>query len=257
MSSSSSPNNPSSYASALVNGISEHYSSLFPIYKEADLVVRSKDGILFATEKLHLRSASSVLYDVLGLGSEEGEKRDGRSLLRLEEEGEVLEPFLRLIQRDKFRIDGEDLELDFKLVMALSPALEKYATSPQVSLLFGRYLLFLVPLAGQTPPPATRCISLFALAVIHEDRTVAKVALRSLHNWHTAEEEASVFTHHDAANSKAMSNDWRHAGIEDIPLELLERMPMSVVKQFSLLHRKVSSRGEFSWSKAANEFKVS
>lgn len=80
------------------------------------------------------------------MGSDEvGEKRDGRAMLQLSEKEEELEPFLRLVDRDRFEVDGNALDLDLTALVRISQLLDKYDASTLSFVVFGGYLHRLLP----------------------------------------------------------------------------------------------------------------
>ncbi|KAL7415313.1 hypothetical protein BDY24DRAFT_382521 [Mrakia frigida] len=234
---------------------SDRYSSLFPIYDEADLVVRSCDGILFATRKVFLRAASSVLDDVLSMGRE-GEKRDGRAMLQLSEKGEEIEPFLRIVQRD----DGENkFTLDLKNLVQLSPLVEKYEITVLSSYLLAWSIEKLLP----KPPSTTRAspsdvLSLLALAIIHDKLDAAKTIIESLEGWYVYEYDSDRTFYYNPTVTVPSSDGSvrrRRLGIEDFPDELLERMSARAIKSFGRASRKVADEKDYTWASAARDFK--
>ena len=234
----------------------DEYSPHFGPSARANLILRSSDGTLFATKKCHLEAASPVFEDIFELGAE-GEERDGKPLVQLQETAEELEPFLRLLQRDKFTARGEELAITVDLLVKVSPLVEKYQTSHLAWVLYERCLpALLVPPEEETGPVAGHTATLLALAIIHSKEAAARTVLRDFKEWLPVETGASVLTHSRAEEPEARFVDHRYDGIEDIPLVLLGRMPVKAIRDFALLHRKVSTRTDYSWLNAADDFKV-
>jgi len=102
------------------------YHANFPPYPEADLVVESSDKILFATRALYLRAVSSVFDDILGIPSSNEDKKDGLPLIKIEEEGEIFEIFLRYAHRGRHLVDGKAPEPSWKQILLLSRLVDKY-----------------------------------------------------------------------------------------------------------------------------------
>lgn len=256
ISSSMSTNSSTATPNASTDVTADSYSPHFPLFDKADVVVRSSDGTLFATRKFHLQAASPVFEDVLELGVD-GEQRDGRPVIQLQETAEELEAFLPFLHREPYSSSVEYPAIDLPLLVKMSPLVEKFQTSQLTWALYERCVPALLVAAGERPGPPSELIpSLFALAVIHGREKAAKKVLRNIHLWFYSEAGSSVMSHKNAGNQEEKRVGTRYCGLEDFPLHLLERMPMRIVQQFALLHRKVSTRTDYSWLNAADDFKV-
>jgi hypothetical protein len=79
---------------------------------DADILLRSVDGRLFATQRMYLCAASSVFEDMFKvpqpIENDEMAPKEGQAapgvlpIVEMAEEGDELEPFLRWIHRDTF-----------------------------------------------------------------------------------------------------------------------------------------------------------
>lgn len=232
------------------------YSATFPLSDDADVVIRSSDGVLFATQKFYLQAASPIFEDVLKMGSE-GEKRDGKPLVQLHEKADALEPFFRLVHRDQLIRDGDAPVIDVALLKKLSPIVDKYQAVNLGWILYERCLQSLLLPKDHVPPATVSDIaSLLALAIIHEKEKSAKAVLRNVGTWLAAEDGSTVLCHSDAAKPDLTWTSRRYIGIEDMPEDLLYRIPAKTIKQLALLNRKVSTRPSYTSQKAADDFKV-
>ncbi|KAL7410948.1 hypothetical protein BDY24DRAFT_443635 [Mrakia frigida] len=89
----------------------ERYSPIFPLYPEADLVVKTA---------LFLRAVSPVFDDILSLpAQEEHEKKDRLPLLKA---SGILEMFLRWAQRDRLLVNGQPPQPPGSTVLLLPKA---------------------------------------------------------------------------------------------------------------------------------------
>lgn len=248
---------------ATVSATEDRYSTAFPLYEEADLVVRSADGTLFATQKLYLQAISPVFTDTLKVGSfSASEKRNARPVLRLAESLEDVELLLRLAQRDRYAVNGQELELNLKAVRRASLLADKYDLAPVVQdYLFGYLLPTFLPHWGEAEKVASsRGVSVmpvFALACVHRREAVIKEALRAMDFWGPHESGASVLSHDDTSDPAKQKSGWRYYGLGDMDLELARRVPLGYLLQFAKLQNKVLTREDYSFPNAADDWKVS
>ena len=122
-------------------GTQDKFSAFFND-PDADILLRSIDGRLFATQRIHLQSASAVFRDMLGMPQpvkvEEEEKRRGQKAMgvlpfvQMQESGSDLEVLLRWIHQSTYEALFEDLwdKLDLNIarqdILALLQGARKY-----------------------------------------------------------------------------------------------------------------------------------
>lgn len=224
-------------------------SSALPLYTDADVVVVSADNKAFALRALHLRSASSVFDNVLGL-----------PLVNVEESSTELEVFLRYVQPDRLLVDGQIPKPEWPTMLMLSAMFAKY-DSPGVA----RYLLGdqLPRFIGDPDRPSstlrakdTHGLQPFAVASIHGLEDVAKRALQWTGRLVKKKEGALCLSHDDPRDPEKLLYDRRHLSLGDLPPTLLQRIPPRVVLAFCQLHSRVVSEPHHSWLNAAADFKV-
>jgi len=245
------------------------YHPNFPLYPEAELVVESLNKILFATRAVYLRASSSLFDDILSLPPQEDrEKKDGHPLIKIDEEGALFEIFLRYAHRGRLLVDGQPPLPPWSAVLLLSKLFDKY-DSPDLA----RFFLIehlpkfirdpIIPLevrgpsvvAGtkiSLPPP----VEVFAISSIHGLEDLAQRSLRWNHNYGTVSPGTLSLSHNDSADPRKMHNDWRPHGLGDLKLDLLSRVPLKVVLDFSKLIVKVLTTPGYSWINAGDDFKV-
>lgn len=94
-------------------------------------------------------------------------------------------------------------------------------------------------------------MTLLALAIIRRDVVAAQAVLRSLHGWYIYENSTAPFDGHSLTQlvpSRTGGGSFRrHLGIEDVPDELLERMPVRAIKAIAGLSRRVSDEKNYTW----------
>lgn len=237
------------------------YHPDFKLYEDADLVVRSCDGKLFATRALYLRAASPIFDGMMKIGSPElGEKRDGLPLLQISEDAVQTRVLLRLLQRDKFEI-AHDTLLTFDKLFTLSPLVEKYVVSPSlVTFLYGYVLSNFLPDRnnGSRPQQAVHAMDVVALGLIHHQERMVRRGLRVLHTWGLKEEEhGSTSPKWDANDTKKITVRVRDFSLDSVSPELIPRISVKHLQQLALMHAKVTSRDGYTWLKAADDFKAS
>jgi len=243
------------------------YHANVSLYPEADLVVESSDKILFATRALHLRSASSLFDDILSLPPQEDrEKKDGHPLIKIDEEGELFEIFLRYAHRGRLLVEGQPPQPDWDAILLLSKRFDKY-DSPDLarSFLIEHLPKFImdpsVPAAirgefvvagtnDELPLP----VEVFAVASIYGLEDLAQRSLRWNNSYGISFPGIVSLSHDDPANEKHMSTDWRSSGLGDLELDLLSRLPVELIAQFSRIYQKVVSTPGYSWIKAGDDF---
>ena len=236
-------------------------SSALPLYTDADVVVVSADNKAFALRALHLRSASSVFDNVLGLPTaDDQDKADGLPLVNVEESSTELEVFLRYVQPDRLLVDGQIPKPEWPTMLMLSAMFAKY-DSPGVA----RYLLGdqLPRFIGDPDRPSstlrakdTHGLQPFAVASIHGLEDVAKRALQWTGRLVKKKEGALCLSHDDPRDPEKLLYDRRHLSLGDLPPTLLQRIPPRVVLAFCQLHSRVVSEPHHSWLNAAADFKV-
>lgn len=241
----------------------DRYSSAFPLYEAADLVVRSTEGILLATEKFYLQAISPVFADTIKIGSSStGEKRDARPVLQLTESQEDVELLLRLAQRDRYIVDGQALELPFVSLRRASEWADKYDLAPVLQdYLFGQLLPSFLPRREDTDVQQRErdapLMSILALACIHRREHVIRGALKAMSFRGLGDVGTKVFTHNDTSDPVRLSNDWRYFDVSDLEEGLTQRLPLTDLLQLVHLHNKVLTRTDYSFLKAADDWKVS
>lgn len=241
-----------------------YYSPNFPLYDGADLVIQSRDGVLFATRALHLRAASSVFDDILSLPPrEEQEKKDGLLLLKIEEDSSLFAFLLRYIHPEKLFVDGQLPTATWSTILLLSKLFDKYHTPLLSRLILLEHLPRFIqdPLVpkearGNTSTNLPNAIGVFAIATIHGLEDLARRALKWNHAFMVHEKGARTMSHDDGTDKKKVWLDRRPSGIGDLSLDLLSRMSSKVVRDFSALRQKVLLVPDYSWIKAGDDFKV-
>ena len=242
---------------------SSSYSKLFPVCATADLVVESSDGTHFAVRSLHLRAASSVLDDLLGIPTcENQDTKDRLPLIKLAEKADEIEIFLRYGQPDRLCFDGKPPRITWHAVCQLSKLLDKYDSPLVAHTLMTDQLPRYI---GNPLLPSTRscrrgvtATEVFVVACLHGKETLAKDALRWHHVWgfETKNGIPTTLKLRGSVDPDLASLDWRPSGLGDVPVELLSRLPTSVVRFYSALHLEVLVTPGYSWLDAAGDFKV-
>ena len=239
------------------------YSAAFPLYKDADLVVQSSDGTLFATRALHLRSASSVFEDILGMpAAQDQEKKDGHSLIKVEEKADLVELFLSYAQRDRAPVSSAVVpsKPDWSTILLLSKMIEKYDAPLLGRSLFRDHLPRFIgnPYVREEAETLTMVSpAVFVLAVIHGVEDVARQALRSQQLWGKQEEGIKAMQHENPSLPDKVTAGWRPVGLGDVSEELVARLPAKYITRYCEIHDKVLVTPGYSWLKAGNDFKVS
>jgi hypothetical protein len=239
----------------------DSYSEHFPLYARADLVVRSSDGILFATQRCFLQAASAVFEDTLEMGTE-GEQRDGRPVLQLSEEADDLAIMLAQMRREPVQAhqyEGADgLILALRHLVRLSYLVEKYAVSTTVIASFVQQRAGLLINAyadsenfngqdGIDEAEFTKLTyDLLGVGLIHSIPLLAVLGLSAIIGQPIECEGHSVLAHDDEERPDKRSDGFRYPGVEDLTSELLARIPSDNLRAFASVMSKYSNKVGYS-----------
>lgn len=239
----------------------EHsYSPNFPLYPEADLIVQSSDGTLFATRAVYLRAASTVFDDLLGLPVDFGQARkDGNPLLQVDESAQALEVFLRYAQKDRLRDAAGALpQPSWDTIVLMIKMIDKYNAPALGRFIFSDQLPRFIAHLGVLPDvQAVEPVNVFAVAAIYELELLAQEALRWHHRWGRRVPEAQSFQHQNPSKPSEMDIGWRPSGIGNLPMDLLSRLSLEHIQRYCQLHDKSMSTPGYSWIKVGDDFRVS
>ena len=100
-------------------------------------------------------------------------------------------------------------------------------------------------------------VEVFAVAAIHGLEDLAQRSLSWSHIWGKTVVGVQSLVHNDPKDPGKLEKDWRPYGVGDIPIDLLSRLPVKVVRDFALLYQKVLTTPGYSWIKAGDDFKFS
>lgn len=242
------------------NAARASYSPAFPLYRDADLIVQSSDGVFFATRALHLRSVSSVFDDILGLPAQrEQQTKDGTPLLRIDEGSKLVELFLRYAQRNRFVVDGTSPKPEWETVLLLITMLDKY----DAPLLLHSFLLEHLPrFIGSPRVPkldaasSNRPLDVFALSAIHGFEDLTRRALECFHQWGKKQPGVKSLSHRHTQDTSKVEDGWRPFGLGDLDFEIFSKLSMRHIYRFSELHSKVVHTPGYTWFDAAKDFEV-
>lgn len=179
----------------------------------------------------------------------------------------MFELFLRYVHQDRHLVDGNAPKPTWDQILLLSTLFDKYDTALLAKLVFSEQLprFFRDPLVPDSvrevhysldQRTASHPPSRFAVASIHHLEDIAKKALRWAHVWGMIEEGSRTLINKDPEDENKMIVDFRPRGLGERRFELLCRLPMRVIQEYSRLFGKVLTTPGYSWIKAGDDFKV-
>jgi len=210
------------------------YHKDFEKTPRSDIILESSNGWHFATSKIYLVAASSVFEDTLLVGSEGAANTvDSLPLIVLpDHRGSLIRGFLSFVQTSP---------------QVEPPLLPRYSTLDELLQMADKYD---APLVGRSIASHyfpillnadVQLFQLFAVALIHSQfrtRPFVEAVLVQLGNTAVGAPEVDLeLIYHDSAGNKDLkmlgNKGFRPFNLEDLPFELLERINLRDIVEFT------------------------
>ncbi|KAL7412915.1 hypothetical protein BDY24DRAFT_81947 [Mrakia frigida] len=239
----------------------ESFSTFFNDPK-ADILLRSVDGLLFATRRAYLVAASSVFEDMFEIPQPvedgAGRRKHGQEapgtlpVVEMSEKGEDLEIFFRWIHRRTFKEIYDFLREQFfeNLLQSLLPLL-LLARKFEADTVFPLAFRIIDDFTKALPP------TVLALAVVFDNRKVARSAFFAwMEDFESMEQDesceelyAKINVRHDG--KRAAGRSWM---CSDIAPSLYSLLPLGFFFHLSMAEREMLFALKLDIEKEANKF---